>query len=399
MHRAALVATALIAALALRLATAQQPSPPPKRERFQPWDVVATVGDQIILYGDVAPSVNQIIEEARSKAKTPEELRQLDEQIEPAREALTRRIIGTLVEIKLKYLAFERDMHKQVTDVKKRAEALKTTDQKVREQFEKSLAEMRTKVTGAKQEQIQEMLQRDPILPRLAMLMRDHHAESLAELDAILRQYGSSLEKQVRLYGEDQLGRSMVSRNVNFNPEVTHQEMLDYYEKHAAEYALPAKARFEMLTVRFSSFPDKAAARRAIEEMGNAVFFGTPFAAVARQRSQEPNAAKGGEYDWVTQGSLASEPIDRALFTLEPGKLSQIIEDNVGYHIIRVKERHAAGQVSFLEAQDKIKEAIQLEKKMDDYKKFVESLRARTTVWTIYDATAVASQPTGTSKR
>ena len=37
------------------------------------------------------------------------------------------------------------------------------------------------------------------------------------------------------------------------------------------------------------------------------------------------NAENGGYNDWTAKGSLASKRLDEALFSLEPGKLSQVI--------------------------------------------------------------------------
>jgi parvulin-like peptidyl-prolyl isomerase len=112
---------------------------------------------------------------------------------------------------------------------------------------------------------------------------------------------------------------------------------------------------------------------------------GTPLAAVAKKHSHEPNASEGGFYDWVSPGSLVSKPIDQAVFSLEPGKLSQIIEDDTGYHILRVIERQPAGQVSFEEAQKGIKKKIENQKRDADQQKYLTELRTRTKVWTIYD--------------
>jgi parvulin-like peptidyl-prolyl isomerase len=379
------------------------PSPEPSAPAgnlFQPAQIVATVGNKLIFYGDVAPMVNQMLEPALAKATSDFER----QQIEQYRVPLTRQAIKQMVETKLMYLEFERDIKKNAPKDKQQ-EVWKNIDKKVFESFEQELAETRAKIDKAKPEELPELLKRDPIVPRLVMLMKDVNAESLGELDAALRRYGSTLEKEVRYYGEYKLGRTTVGKHINFKPEITHQEMLDYYHEHAADYAVPAKARFEILTVKFESFPTRAAAQAAIAAMGNEVFFGAPFKAVAQKGSQEPNAQTGGYYDWTSQGSLASQPIDEALFTIETGKLSQIIEDNRGLHIVRVIERTPAGQISFLEAQTKIKEAITAQKKEADYREFVQTLGTGTRVWTIYDAaapspaSATARQPTETQPR
>jgi parvulin-like peptidyl-prolyl isomerase len=87
----------------------------------------------------------------------------------------------------------------------------------------------------------------------------------------------------------------------------------------------------------------------------------------------------------------------RAVFTLEVDKLSQIIEDDAGFHIIRVIERKEAGQVSFLEAQPEIREAIESQRRAAEQQKYLTELRARTQVWTIYDPPDEVASGAGTS--
>ena len=356
---------------------------------------MARVGDKFILYGDVAPLVDQTIGEALLKSKSPVER----DQYLAAREGLMRGATKQLIDIKMKYLAFEREMQKKMTDAKKREEKKREIDKSIRANFEQAFTEMRTKVAEADPEQFQKLSRNDIILPRLAALMRDHGAESYSELDALLRGYGTTLDKQIRLFGEDRLGRQMVGQHMKMNPDITHDEMLDYYREHIADYAVPAKAKFEILTIKWSGFPTHEEALNKLAAMGNEVVFGANFAAVAAKHSQEPNAKEGGQYDWITQGALASQPIDRAIFALEVGKLSQIIQDDTGCHIIRVTARQPAGQVPFLEAQEKIKETIRINKINNDYRKFLETLQARTEVWTIFDPPAMAQQPSGTVQR
>lgn len=376
----------------------RSPSPEPAvatGELFEPAQIVAVVGDKVIFQGDVAPIVNQILEPAFAKATSDLER----QQIEKYRQPLTMQTIRQMVETKIMFLEFEREIKKNAPKDKQQ-ETWKNIDKKVAESFEADLADMRSKLAKAKPDEMPELMKRDPIVPRLALLMKESNAESLGELDAALRRYGSTLEKQVRYYGEYKLGRSTVGKHINFKPEVTHQEMLEYYHEHAADYAIPAKVRFEILTARFSNFPTPADAERAVGAMGNEVFFGAPFATVAKRSSQEPNAQAGGYYDWITLGSLASQPLNEALATLEIGKLSQIVRDDRGCHIVRVIERSSAGQVPFLEAQKKIKEAITVQKREADYKKFVQQLGTGTKVWTIYDdATATARQPSDAQPR
>ncbi|MCI0362197.1 MAG: peptidylprolyl isomerase [Planctomycetaceae bacterium] len=353
-------------------------------EVFAPNRVIATVGSEFILYGEVSGAVEQMLAPVLPQVKTESDRQEL----EKIRIALTRQVLGQTINTKLMFLEFLRTIEKNAGR-DKLPEVQKNIDEKMGESFEKELTAMRTQIATAKPEEIQKLMQRDAIIPRLAVLMRDNQAETLQELDAILRRYGSSLSKQIRLYGEDRLGKDTIRRQVFTKEEVSHQAMLDYYGAHADDFAVGAKARFEILTVKFANFASTQAGRNlawnTLAQMGNEVYFGAPFSTIARKHSQDPKAQQGGQYDWTTQGSLASKEIDQAIFTLEPGKLSQIIEDERGLHIVRVIERTDAGHVPFHEAQPKIKEAIELERREADYKKFVDALRTKTQVWTVYD--------------
>jgi parvulin-like peptidyl-prolyl isomerase len=370
---------------------------------FQPGQIVARVDDKTVLYCDVLPTVNLIMEPLLAKAKSAAERDSLEAQ----REALTRNVIQQVVQNKMLLLEFERGMPGELrADSKKRAESEGKMRKEIRKQFDLSLTSGRERVANASQDDIDKLMRQDPTIVRLALLMKERHLESPGELDAALRQFGTSLDQQVKDYGEYMMGMEAARTKIGLGskakkPEVTHQEMLDYYQAHAADYYIPAKAKFEILSVRFANFGgNRQAAERAIVEMGNAVYFGAPLAAIARKHSQEPRAQDGGAYEWVTPGSLASKPVDRAVFTLEVGKLSQVIEDEIGLHIVRVTERQEAGQVSFIEAQPEIKLAIEGQRRVAEQQKYLTNLRTRTKLWTIFDPPAeVASQPTGTTSR
>ena len=359
-----------------------------EKEVFEPGKTVAIVGNQWILWGDVLPTLNQYLAPAYAKAKSKAEIAQID----AARDKLAQQILDSMVSNKLLYLEFIRELEKKAG--KAATEAKADLSKNVREKFDKELASMQQQVAEATPEELEAFLKKDPYIPRLAVQMKDNNLLSFADLDAHLRKSGSSLEKQRRAWGEYHIGRVGIGQKVNFNPEVSHQEMIDYYREHADEFGVKAKAKFEILTVRFDRFPSKEAAWQSIAAMGNEVFFGAPFSAVAKKGSQEPNAGQGGQYDWTNRGSLASEVIDQAIFSLEVGKLSQILEDERGFHIIRVLDRTDAGQVPFVEAQKKIKEAIIAAKKEKQFKDYTTGLKTKTPVWTIYDAkTEVAEAP------
>ena len=151
---------------------------------------------------------------------------------------------------------------------------------------------------------------------------------------------------------------------------------------------------------RFSDFDSKEEAYRAIAQMGNSVLRGTPLEVVVRRESQGANAHDGGQYDWTTKGSLVSTVIDEAIFSLPVGKLSRILEDDKGFHIVRVLERKDAGCVPFQQTQREIRETLKDQHRDTRVKEYLEGLQRDTYVWNYFDqandASHIAREPSQT---
>jgi hypothetical protein len=219
---------------------------------------------------------------------------------------------------------------------------------------------------------------------KLPDMLEEAEVTTAAQLDAKLRSAGSSLLKQQRMFLEQLVGKEMVQQNVDVNGSVSHDELLDYYHQHLDEYEFPARAKWEHLMVRWEQFTSRDDARVAMADMGNQVLRGAAFEAVARRQSQGPRAGEGGQYDWTSRGSLRSEVIDEALFSIPPGRLSRMLEDEDGVHIVRVTEREPAGRVPFEEVQDEMREAIRRQRFEEQVAEYLARLKQETFVWTVY---------------
>ena len=63
---------------------------------------------------------------------------------------------------------------------------------------------------------------------------------------------------------------------------------------------------------------------------------GAPFPVVARQFSQHPTAATGGDMGWINSGQLAPE-LDGALSKMEVGAVSQPIRSTGGWYVLGLR--------------------------------------------------------------
>jgi len=198
-------------------------------DRFPPDKIVATVGDMVVLYGDVTYLVDQDLAPFIAKATSKNQLNELKTIREERICARTRE----LAEKKLQYLEFRRILVLKAKEYLPEAE--REINKLVKDAFDKRLAEAREKLDKATtKKEIDELMTNDIVLPRLALLMKEKNLQTLAQLDGALRGSGSSLEKQEAMFCEHHLGQSVIIDKLKkLEQEVSQAEMLDYYRNHA----------------------------------------------------------------------------------------------------------------------------------------------------------------------
>ena len=183
-------------------------------------------------------------------------------------------------------------------------------------------------------------------------------------------------------------------RNATDDREISHENLVQYYRDHIEDYRIAARARWEQLTARNDETGAAEKSFQLVGRMGNEVYQGAAFAAVAKRSSHGPLASSGGQYDWTPKGSLRSTVLDEAVFSLPIGRLSKRIKDDDGYHIIRVIERQDESLVPFSEAQEGIRDKIEAERSEIALREYSEQLREEFPVWTMFD-----DEPTSIARR
>jgi peptidyl-prolyl cis-trans isomerase SurA len=77
-----------------------------------------------------------------------------------------------------------------------------------------------------------------------------------------------------------------------------------------------------------------------MQELHDQIQQGAPFQAVARQFSQNPTAAQGGDLGWMADGQLP-QALNDVLRTMEPGNVSPPIRGPGGYYILFLRGKQA----------------------------------------------------------
>lgn len=109
----------------------------------------------------------------------------------------------------------------------------------------------------------------------------------------------------------------------------------------------------------------KAAARARVAALLARARAGEDFAVLARDNSEDTGSAReGGDLGWSPRGRMVP-PFDEAMFNLQPGQLSDIVETQFGYHVIKL-EGFREGDVPEAEARREIAEELYRQKRGEE---------------------------------
>ena len=155
---------------------------------------------------------------------------------------------------------------------------------------------------------------------------------------------------------------------------VSDSDLKTYYEQNNAKLTGQEERRASHIliaTPKDAPAPDRAKAKAKAQELLAAIKKDPgSFAELAKKNSQDPvSAAKGGDLDYFTRGAMV-KPFEDAAFALQKGQISDVVESDFGYHIIKVTEIKALHTPSFEEMKPTLEAQV---RKQGGQKKFAEA--------------------------
>ena len=174
----------------------------------------------------------------------------------------------------------------------------------------------------------------------------------------------------------DKLIESEVSSKAAVKPE----QVQDFYDKNPDQFKQPERVRASHILIGVPQNADAAArttARAKAETVLKDVKAGKDFAALAKEHSQDPgSAAQGGDLGFFQQGQMVG-PFNDAAFGLMPGAISDLVETQFGYHIIKVAEKQPARTIPLDEVRPQVEQFLQNRNREEQTEAFVKSLRSK----------------------
>lgn len=179
-------------------------------------------------------------------------------------------------------------------------------------------------------------------------------------LENTLSRMGATYDQLRANVAETDLVQTFVTKQILPQVSVSDDEVGAFYDANPEMFARPDMVRARHILVRLqqnSTTTDKNEARARANAAHQRVVAGEDFAAVAREVSEGPNAADGGDMGFFAQDAMVPA-LANAAFALQVGGISDVIETQFGFHIVKMIEKRAASQMPFEEAKLPVRQLL-----------------------------------------
>jgi peptidyl-prolyl cis-trans isomerase C len=183
------------------------------------------------------------------------------------------------------------------------------------------------------------------------------------------------IKGQLEMINNNFLAFQYLQKEVISKIQVTEKEAKAYYDKNPDLFKTPEQVKARHILIQVSkdaSDEEKKKAKEKADELLKKVKAGEDFTKLAAEYSDDPGTkSKGGELGLFSKGSMVPA-FEQAAFSLKPGEVSDLVETEFGFHVIKVDEKKEAVSEPFESIKERVTKQVLREKQEAKVTEFVE---------------------------
>jgi peptidyl-prolyl cis-trans isomerase C len=179
---------------------------------------------------------------------------------------------------------------------------------------------------------------------------------------------------------QDMAISKLIESEISSKIAVKAEQVADFYAKNPDQFKQGESVRASHILIgvpRDADAAAKAQARAKADQILKDVKAGKDFAALAKEHSSDPgSAANGGDLGAFQQGQMVG-PFNDAAFSLAPGGISDVVETEFGFHIIKVAEKKPGRTIPLDEVRPQVEQYLEQMNRQQQTDAFVNGLRVK----------------------
>lgn len=230
------------------------------------------------------------------------------------------------------------------------------------------------------------------VVKRLDELRKQMHAESMEDMEKAAQAQGVSWEDFKQNLKNSLITQKVISQEVGGHINVSQQEIQQFYDQHKSEMDRPEQVRMSEILISTQKQPavktEKgqealpeapgpevvAVAKAKADKVYDLLKKGGKFEDLAKQYSEGPTAALGGDLEYFKRGTL-SKDLEERVFALNAGGYTEPVRTNQGWVILKVSEHQSAGIPPLKEVESRVQEQIYMTKMQPALRDYLTKLR------------------------
>jgi peptidyl-prolyl cis-trans isomerase D len=146
------------------------------------------------------------------------------------------------------------------------------------------------------------------------------------------------------------------------NVQISEDQLKAQYQQNIQQYQVPNRVHVEhiLLFTKGKTDAEVAEIKKKAEDVLKQVKKGRSFEDLAREFSEDPGTKdKGGDLGWIVEKQTVPA-FEKAAFSLNKGQISDLVQTEYGFHIIKLLDKETAHTKPFDEVKDSLRAPLLL---------------------------------------
>jgi parvulin-like peptidyl-prolyl isomerase len=208
-------------------------------------------------------------------------------------------------------------------------------------------------------------------------IMRQYKITTIEEFENwVLERTGMPVEDLMAQMRDSMLAQAVLGQEVQSKIVVPRSDVEKYFQEHADEFVRSDGVRLsEILISTQNKTPGEVPEiKKKAEDLLTRLKRGEPFAELARRHSESQSKENGGDIGIFRRNVLMKE-IEDEVFNAQRGHITNLIEVQNGFLILKVDERYREGQAELEEVENEIRNKLMMPKVQPAIREYLTKLR------------------------